>query len=74
MGRAEAFLPVGQILHAVQHANGQLFAANWAAAIRCHRFRGLQAELAIAMPIKMVFPLLRKEFNCACKTFGIRAF
>ena len=71
---AVALFAIRQVFYAVQHADGQLFPAERTAAVRSQRFRWLQAQLAVAVSVKMIFTLLRKKFNRARKACGMRRF
>ena len=60
---AEAHRPVGQLLHTVLHADGQLFAAYRAqAAARGGLDRG-QAHAAVPVAVQMVLALLREKLD-----------
>src|SRR5699024_3753306 len=60
---AEAHRPVGQLLHTVLHADGQLFAAHRTyTAARGGLDRG-QAHAAVPVAVQMILALLRKKLD-----------
>ena len=65
--RAEARRPVGQLLHAVLHADGQLFAAHRAQAAARGGFGRGQAHAAVPVAVQMVLALLGEKLDCAGK-------
>ena len=58
-------LPVRQIVHAMKNPHGHGFAADGADPVSGFRFFGVKPDLAFAMPVQVVFPFFRKEFNGA---------
>ena len=61
--RLEAFGPVSQSLHPVEHADGDRLAADRAESRTRRRLPGFQANLAGAVAVQMILALLRKEFQ-----------
>ena len=61
---------VGQLLHAVRHADGQLAPAHGAAPAQLLRARRLQTHPAGPVPVQMVLPLLREELDGAVKALA----
>ena len=57
------FRPVRQLLHPVQHADGDLFPADRTAAAKLLRLLRADAEAAFSVAVKMILPFLREKFQ-----------
>ena len=62
--------PVGQLVHPVQHADGQLPAADRAAAVQGVGFLRLQTAAAGPVAVQMVLAFLREKLDRPFKTFA----
>ena len=63
------FASRGELFHAVEHADGYLFAANGASSAVFLRFGGREANAAATVPVEVVFALLGEKFDGAAEPF-----
>ena len=60
----------GELLQAVQDAYGDFFPADGAAAAVLLRLLRGEAEMAVAVPVQMIFSLFGKKFDGSRKTLA----
>ena len=70
MGRPVVLRPVGERPRAVLHADGQPLAANGAAPAELFGLLRVQPHAAVAVPVEVIFSLLRKELQRTAKALA----
>ena len=65
LGWRDVLGPVGKVLHAVHHADGQRLAARRTAAFVLAGLAGRQTDVAVAVPVEVVLALLGEELQRA---------
>ena len=71
LGQQEVLVPVSQLFNPVKYACGQFSAADRTYAVVFPGLGGTEAEMAFPVAVKMIFALLRKEFNGAFKALAL---
>ena len=66
----KSLLPVRKLLHPVHHPDGYFLSAHRASVSIPGSLPGTDAQAAFPVPVKMIFPLLRKKLNGTCQSLS----